>query len=199
MRSVSEAAVYWLAVAKVRLAGGDKAGAREAVSRTLRAPAAESRQKIQAWRVLRELGHGPGGQEARAVLGVVVELGEDEGTFIVAGYADGDARMLWTTGGGLLGQMQEQREVAEAAKSLVKSAEPATAFLPLKTERPLPTPGRVRFAILTPAGMHVADEKEADVGNRNHRLHAVYMSMHELLTRLLNIYRSQEGGKSPAR
>jgi hypothetical protein len=188
---------YWLAVAKVRQAGGDKVGAREAVLRILRMPAAESRQKIQAWKVLRELGHEPGGREASMVLGVVVEMGHDEGTFIVAGYADGDARMLWTTGGGLLGSMQEHREVTEAAKNLVKSAGPATALLPLKVERPLATPGRVRFAILTPAGMHVADEKEADVLKQNHRLHAVYRAMHELLAHLFRLYRSREGSETP--
>lgn len=199
-QNMGEKELYWAAVAKVREAGGDNAGARKAALAILSLPAVESRWKIQAWKILRELGYVPSVQEARTVLGVVVEMGKDEGAFIVAGYADGDARMLWTTGGGLLGPMQDHPEVAGEAKSLTKKAEPATTFLPIKVERPLPTVGRVRFAILTPAGMHVADEKEIDVsGNQNHRMYPVYLSTHKLLTQLFRIYQSKEVNEVPAR
>lgn len=199
VQHVEEKELYWLALAKARQMSGNNAGAKDAVLHILSLPT-EARWKLHAWTLLRELGYKPNEQETHTVLGVIVEMGMDKGyTAIVAGYADGDARMLWTSGGGLLGPMQSDPKISEAAKSLVKSAEPTTAFLPIETNRPYPATGRVRFAILTPAGMYVADEREPDVRNPNHRLYVAYMSMHKLLTQLIRVYSSSENGELPKR
>jgi hypothetical protein len=54
-------------------------------------PNLESRHYLQAWNELRRLGVKPTA-EAKQLLGVVVEVGLDEGLDLLAAYADGSAR-----------------------------------------------------------------------------------------------------------
>jgi hypothetical protein len=58
----------------------------------------ESRGRLFAWSGLRELGYRPTPAESQNVLGVVVEIGFAEGVATVSGYADGDARLLFSRG-----------------------------------------------------------------------------------------------------
>lgn len=127
-----------------------------------------------------------GQQEAEPgmVLGVVAEIGMERGAAIIAGYVNGDARIFWTTGGGIIGDMRQYPDIVNAAKALVRTAQKVVAQLPVETTRPLPDPGRIRFALLTLAGMHVADEKQSDVEEPNHPLYQLYASLQDLITQL---------------
>ncbi len=66
---------------------------------------------------------------AASILGVVMEIGLPEGAAMVAGYANGDARLLWSMGGGLLGDLYQHKEIAEAAKSLCATVQPLLTHL----------------------------------------------------------------------
>lgn len=183
---------YWLAMAKIRQMQGDMSAAQTAALQILKMPELEARIQIQTWSILRELGYSPNENEAEKVLGVVAEMGFDEGAAIIAGFADGEARLFWTSGGGIIGEMRDEG-VITAAKALVEQAENLTLLLPLETERPLPAPDRIRLALLTPAGMRVADNTVQDIENPGHELHSVYIAMHELLSNLIRLYESGEG------
>lgn len=118
------------------------------------------------------------------VLGVVAEMGIEGAVVIVAGFANGDARLFLTTGGGIMGDLQEYPDVAVAAKALVAAAQPLAAGLPLDDLQPLPPTGRVHFALLTPAGAHMIDESQADVSQTTHAMHPLYRAMDELAAQL---------------
>ena len=122
--------------------------------------------------------------ESDLVLGVVAEMGMERGAAIIAGYINGDARIFWTTGGGIIGDMRQYPDIVTAAKTLVNTAQKVVTQLPVETTRPLPDPGRIRFALLTLAGMHVADEKQSDVEEPNHPLYQLYASLQDLITQL---------------
>ncbi len=122
--------------------------------------------------------------EPGMVLGVVVEMGMEKGAAIIAGYVNGDARIFWTTGGGIIGDMRQYPDIVNAAKALVGTAQNVVAQLPVETSRPLPDPGRIRFALLTRAGMHVADEKQSDAEKPSHPLYQLYASLQDLITQL---------------
>ncbi len=183
---------YWLAMAKTRQMQGDMSAAQTAALQILKMPELEARIQIQTWSILRELGYSPNENEAEKVLGVVAEMGFDEGAAIIAGFADGEARMFLTSGGGIIGEMRDEG-VITAAKALVERAENLTPLLPLETERPLPAPDRIRLVLLTPAGMRAVDEAVQDIENPGHELHSVYIAMHELLSNLIRLYESGEG------
>lgn len=86
-------------VRAVRLAAADPDGAVAALEEVLALPELETRVALQAWRGLRDLGQSPPADQARVVRGVVVEVGLERGTDVVAGYADHTARYLNQGGG----------------------------------------------------------------------------------------------------
>ncbi|HEV2859641.1 MAG TPA: hypothetical protein VGX48_01385 [Pyrinomonadaceae bacterium] len=183
---------YWFAVAKAKRAAGDADGAKRAARRPL--SDAETRVVLQAWSVLRELGERPPAEAADKVLGVVAEVGVDEGVMIIAGYQDGESRIFWTTGGGLIGTPTDDKVIA-AAKELARAGQPLAAQLPYATDRPLPKPKRVRFSLLTPGGMRVGEEglSAADGGSSKFSpLHAAAM---QLMHELLRVYKQKEQGQ----
>ena len=122
--------------------------------------------------------------DPNTVLGVVVDIGLQGGTATVAGFANGDARLFWNTGGGIIGDMRDYPAIAQAAKVLVETAQPIVTSLPVETTHPLALPQRIRFALLTPGGTHVADEAQDEVQKPSHRLYPLFLAMNDLLTQL---------------
>jgi len=190
---------YLLMLARARQMGGDLRGAKQAAARILELPGPEaSRTQLAGWAALRELGERPGKEDAGKVLAVVVEKGEAGGVILIAGYADGNAR-IWNSRspGGIVGDLSTNPEVKRAADRLVKAGETSTVRLPIASARPLPAQNRVRFAILTPAGMHVADEAEAEVSKQAHPLNPLYKAAVELSTTVDRSFKATRTGQRP--
>src|SRR5262245_6856138 len=80
--------------ARIALEDGDAAGAVSALRRVTSLPTLESRQYLQAWHFLRQLGVQPDASEAKRVWGVVLEVHLAEGLDTLAAYADHAARYL---------------------------------------------------------------------------------------------------------
>ncbi len=184
---------YWFVMIKAHWMDGDLPGARDAVLHLLAVPTLSARGKLQGWAIWREFGYFPDHRDADRVLGLVLEIGAEKGVAVVAGYADGEARMLWTSGGGLLAPARDP-DVLQAAREAARVAEPLTALLRLDTTRPLPGRGRVRFAVLTPAGMHTAEDQEPLLRQPNHRLYPTYLAMHRLLNCLVRMQEEKKKG-----
>jgi hypothetical protein len=122
--------------------------------------------------------------EPDRVLGVVTEMGYSRGIVIIAGFANGDARLLWTTGGGLIGDLSRFPNIARAAQELVRVGQEYVHSFPMSTERSLPAPDRVRFSLLTPGGVHATEESEFNVQMPGHPLFDLFVATNALITEL---------------
>jgi hypothetical protein len=172
---------YWLALAAAHRGAGELGEARTAARRLL--SSAQARVVAQAWSVLRELGGVPSPPQADEVLGVVSEVGLDDGAVIVAGYPDGVGRLFWSRGGGVIGDGQPE-PVQRAARGLVRAAAHVVAGLSPGARRGLPERGVYSLTVLTPSGAMVADEEIKQAEEESHPLHAVYVAGIQLFSEL---------------
>jgi len=185
---------YWFALARARQACGDLAGAQKALLQVARDEDFEPRARVEAWSILRKCGFAPEGKEADSALGAVVENGFAGGSWIVAGFADGDARIFWSSGGGLIGDMNRYPEVASLAKKLVACAQAAEYELSYCENWPIPASGRFSFSVLTPAGVRRLEMKESDMYH-DHALMPAFAALSELFSLLLEIFEKKQGGQ----
>jgi hypothetical protein len=119
------------------------------------------------------------------VLGVVTEIGLESNAVIVAGFANGDARLLWTSGGGLIGMLSAYPAINKAARELVAVAQPLVSGIPVEDEvPPVPAEAMVRFALLTRGGCHAIEVPGPEVIQPYHPLYTLYTGMNNLLTEL---------------
>ncbi len=184
--------LYWYLLARCCQMTGDINGAREAILSIARNKTFESRGQLQAWSVLKELGYMPDKPEASKILGVVVEMPINNGTVLIAGFEDGDARLLTSSGFGIIGEMKKIKETANSSKALIKTTERFSDSFSVCSSRPLPDNGKIRFAILTPAGMRVADGILTEVEQPSHHLHPIFIAMNDLLTNLRLAYEQRK-------
>ena len=168
---------------------GDRSGAETALRAALAGP--ESRVRLQTWALLRSLGVEPSREQSEEVLGVIVENGSEEGFVTLAAYADGEARMFFSTGGGVIGETREQPAVAEAARQVVASAQAIEVRLPMSSDRSCPADGDIAVRLLTPAGIHIAVAATTEAMTEGHPLFPVVAaSMGPLATNLLRLLKS---------
>jgi len=115
----------------------------------------ESRHYLQAWHFLRGLGVNPPEDKAKIVYGVVVEVGMEKGTDILAAYTDRTARYYNFSGSGVVWERPDDSLDAEMEALLKAGQEVAGKIGPWDKERPpVPTNGNVRLNMLTPSGLH---------------------------------------------
>lgn len=155
--SYREIPVYWGLVARCRIAAGYAKSARSATDRMLALAKLDARQTHAAWILRRELGVHPGKEESDRVLGVIVEIGQETGLAMIAGFADGTAKAVVGTGSGVAFDRGDEILVENAAKRLVDAVLPCVHRMRPQREHPLPRRGRARFVALTPGGTRVAD------------------------------------------
>ena len=127
-----------------------------ALRRVVAMPGLESRHYLEAWHHLRSLGAKPPASEQKRVLGVVVEVGLEEGLDVVAAYEDGSARYFNFSGAGAVWDRPDDslKPRIEALLSAGKAF--AVKIGPwLEPRPPAPTRGLVRISMLMPGGLHV--------------------------------------------
>lgn len=115
----------------------------------------EPRHYLQAWSVLRMLGVQPSPDIAKAVYGVVIEVGMPEGTDILAAYPDHTARYYNFSGSGIV--WERPNDHLDAPIDLVLSMAGMVVLMigPWEGARPgVPPTGQARLNILTPSGLH---------------------------------------------
>ncbi len=127
---------------------------RELLSR----PNLESRQHLQTWHFLRQLGIEPNGVEANRVHGVVLEVQLPGGLDTLAAYADRSARYI-NHGGRLIVWESRDEAVDRAIDKVVQIGQLiAEAMGPWKeARRPAPAKGYARLNMLTPSGLHFGE------------------------------------------
>jgi hypothetical protein len=138
-------------------------------------------QKFTIWRRLRGLGVMPDASEASTVLGVIMEVGlEEEATALVFGLRDGSASLYLSTGGGNIGG-QTREHINAAAREMAAVAAEFVPSLPVTEVHPLPGPGRARFSILTPAGVHTGEGEQEMLASGNDPLSPLYSAANEII------------------
>jgi hypothetical protein len=109
------------------------------------------------------------------VLGVVVEIGLPDNAVIIAGYANGDARLLWDSGGAVVGDLYQFNEIATAAKALCSTAQSLLDHLPSQPDiPPLPQVDIVQVTALTPGGLYSSHAPGPDIITSTHPLKPLY-------------------------
>jgi hypothetical protein len=141
--------------ARARARAGDRAGAVEALKSILAMAGLESRHYAQAWHFLRMAGVSPTGAEGKRVLGVVVEVGVNEGQDLVAAYADRSARYFNFSGAAVIWEHPDASLDAPVT-ALVEAGEVLAARIgPWEGARPPPVQrGEARVNLICPCGLH---------------------------------------------
>lgn len=142
--------------ARACAAGGDMAGAIDVWRRIAGMQGIESRHTLQAWAFLRAHGEAPPPDEARRVLGVVLEMPmSDTGFDLLAAYADCTARWVKYTGLAVLWDAPEPATDGPLRALLAAAQRTVERIGPWEGARPgLPPSGHARLNILTPSGLH---------------------------------------------
>jgi hypothetical protein len=130
------------------------------------------------------------------VLGVVIEIGTALNTILVYGLRDGTASVYRSTGGGYIGGRDRPR-VNSAAKALVATAREMAKTLPRVTDHPLPSLGRVRISILTPEGVHAAEDDEKNLMSGGGALYPLFLKGNDVTTGFLNEPRPGPADRPP--
>jgi hypothetical protein len=115
----------------------------------------ESRHTLQAWHFLRLLGQAVPAEEAKRVLGVVVEVALPEGLDVLAAYADRRARYWNHANAGAVWERPDDSmdglidRMLSIARGVVEQIGPWDGARPGP-----PTTGQLRLNMLTPSGLH---------------------------------------------
>lgn len=179
---------YWLTLAAAQRGAGNTEEAKAAARHLL--TSSETRTRIQAWTVLRELGEAPPAKQADEVLGVIVEISLNEGVVIIAGYSDGAARYFFSRGGGVIGEDMPE-SVKQAAKALTQTAAPLAGTMDAGVRQGLPARTHIRVSLLTPSGIRVAEVADGRAEDPSHPLHAVYIAAYKLFEELQKMHKEK--------
>jgi hypothetical protein len=108
----------------------------------------------------------------------------DEGMVTIASSIVGDGSLLNSSGGGIIGGVGHENvrtasiHFVEVAAQFVDRMEPTTAF-------PLPSPGFVRFYVVTPSGVYGTESiKKEDLDLGSHELSPLYAACDAVITEI---------------
>ena len=118
--------------------------------------------------------------------GVAMEMGMGSSVVTLACFADGDARLYYKTGGGMIGGGGHER-VRKAAREFVLLAQKALPGMAPTADFPLPEPDRVRFYALTPGGTYTVETDRQDLGEASSELSALFYSGQQVVTEMRQV------------
>ena len=120
--------------------------------------------------------------QGRRVLGVVVQLNTAGHLTAVAGYADGNLRFSNDSGLALLGlKASFPKEAQDAAAQLPHVAQKVLSKVPLAGDCAAPGNDEVKFALLTPAGIHAKTAPYRGLQASSHPLHELWTASDRLI------------------
>jgi len=157
----------WFVEAREQLAAGNDRAAVDLYGQVLQCPGLESRHYLQAWAFMRAAGVVPEPEQTHAVLGVVVEVAVADGLVIVAAYADGTARYVHQSGGGVFWEKPDD-SLQEPIDALLTAGQGVAQIIgPWDGPIPLPPPetGEARLTMLTPSGRHFGQAQYETLAN----------------------------------
>lgn len=146
----------WVSFEKARteLRQGNAKAAVASLSAITGMPGQESRQYLQAWNALRELGVKVPDGVSKQLYGVVVEFQQEEGLDVLCAYTDHTARYLNYSGSSVIWETRTE-EMDARIDAVLQSARQILPYIGhWDGERPgAPPVGHVRLNLLTPGGL----------------------------------------------
>lgn len=142
------------ATAESALQRGDPSQATRVLESIIQRTGLESRHYLQAWNVLRQLGHVVPSGDAKHVCGVVVDVPVKSGFDTLAAYEDRSARYLNFSGAAVVWEAPDSRMDDQIRSLLTAGQSLAMLIGPWEGARPPLTPGQARISLLTPSGLH---------------------------------------------
>ena len=136
----------------------------------------------------------PGELKPNDPYGVVMEMGIPKSVVTLAAFADGDARLYYKTGGGMVGGISHEK-VRRASQELVALSRKALGRMAKATEYPLPEPDRVRFYVLTPRGVFTTEADRQRLGETASDLSALFRSGQEVVTQMREAQETREAAR----
>ncbi|HVT16360.1 MAG TPA: hypothetical protein VHQ90_09315 [Thermoanaerobaculia bacterium] len=118
--------------------------------------------------------------------GVLMEMGMSNSVVTLACFADGDARLFYKTGGGMIGGISHD-SVRKVSKDLVALARKAAPRMIRTTNHPLPGPDRVRFYVLTVGGVLTTETSRQALGERQSELSELFQGGQEVVARMRQV------------
>jgi len=122
----------------------------------------------------------PGELKEDEPYGFVMELGIPNSVVTLACFADGDARVYYKTGGGMVGGVAHE-SVRKAAKDLVAQAQRILPRMTKTNTHPLPDQDRVRFYALTPRGTFTTETDRRNLANPQNELASLFAGGQEVV------------------
>jgi hypothetical protein len=138
----------------------------------------------------------PGELKPDTPYGVVMEMGIPNSVVTLAAFADGDARLYYKTGGGMVGGISHEN-VRRAAQEFVGLSRKVLGRMTRVTEYPLPEPDRVRFYVLTPRGVFSTETDRQRLGEIASDLSTLFRSGQEVVTQMREVQEHREATARP--
>jgi hypothetical protein len=136
----------------------DSHAATEILRQILETPGLESRHYLQAWHFLRDLGVTPPSEKQKELLGIIVEVGMQQGVDLVAAYLDHHARYYNYSGAGVVWERPNDSLDAAINDLLRAGAATIQVIGPWKgTRPPAPSKGYARINLLSTSGLHFGE------------------------------------------
>jgi hypothetical protein len=118
--------------------------------------------------------------EMPVVWGVLMETGYPSATVTLVSLADRTTSLYFSNGGGIIGAGQHA-QVAQATIEFLVLAQKFYSQMQPTTTFPLPALAKVRFYLLTFAGVVTAEVDEEILGRELHRLSPLFHKAHEVI------------------
>jgi hypothetical protein len=123
---------------------------------------------------------------AHPVWGMVMEVGESEGSFSLVALADGSSSLYFSNGGGIISG-GEHETVREASAYFLTGAQHFYIYAEKIDEYPSPSDGEVLFYFLTFDGVLLFVAQEEKLKAPANELAHLYQAAHSLISELRKI------------
>lgn len=127
--------------------------------------------------------------------GVVMDMDVDGRTATVTSFANGDASLYLSTGGGTIGSGRASQDVAAAARQFVAAASSSVQSMGRVSTQPLPGSGEVIFYVLTPQGIYAAKKAEQLLDEGRDILSPLFFAGQEVLRQIRRTAEEQDKGR----
>ena len=128
----------------------------------------------------------PGELKEDEPYGLLMELGIPNSVVTLACFADGDARVYYKTGGGMVGGVAHE-SIRKASKDLVALAQRVLPRMTKTNTHPLPDQDRVRFYALTPRGSFTTETDRRNLANPQNELASLFASGQEVVAQMRQV------------
>jgi hypothetical protein len=133
----------------------------------------------------------PGEVKPNEPFGILMEMGVPSSVVTLACFANGDARLYYRTGGGMVGGISHEK-VRKAAQAFTGLARKAMTRMSRVTTFPVPAEDRVRFYVLTPRGVFTTETDRGALGEPGDELAPLFYSGQEVVAEMRQVQEARD-------